>query len=76
MKSFDIKWISTALFIFGGTVVASRVTWMEFAFPCFVIAHCILLFDFYRTHKNRALMFSNIYFLLINTYATYNWFLG
>ena len=73
---FDIKWIATAFFIFGGTSCALKTPWMKYAFPCFVIAHMILLYDFHRTHKNKALMFQNYYFLLINITATYIWFLG
>lgn len=76
MKNFDIKWIATMLFIFGGTTVATKAPWIEYAFPCFVIAHMVLLFDFLRTHKNKALVFQNFYFLLVNIYATYIWFLG
>lgn len=73
---FDIKWIATALFVFGGTTVATKMPWIEYAFPCFVIAHAILLYDFYTTHKNKALMFQNLYFLVVNMIATYLWFTG
>lgn len=74
MKNFDIKWISTALFLFGGTSVALQVPWIKYAFPCFVIAHSIQLYDFYRTHKNKPLMLQNAYFFVINTIATIIWF--
>jgi hypothetical protein len=76
MKNFDIKWIATALFIFGGTTVAFKFPWIPYAFPCFFIAHAILLYDFMKSHKNKALVFQNFYFLIINIYATYNWFVG
>jgi hypothetical protein len=76
MKEFDIKWFATALFIFGGTTVALRMPWIQWAFPCFVIAHMVLLYDFHQTHKNTALMFQNLYFLVVNIIATYIWFVG
>jgi hypothetical protein len=71
---FDIKWIATFLFIFGGTTVATKMPWIFWAFPCFVVAHAILLYDFYFTHKNKALMFQNAYFLVVNIVATFLWF--
>jgi len=74
MKDFDIKWFATMFFIFGGTTVAFKLPWIKYAFPCFVMAHCILLYDFHRTHKNKPLMFQNLYFLVINLIATYIWF--
>ena len=37
-----------------------------FAFPGFVIAHAILLYDFYRTHKNKPLLLQNGYFFVVN----------
>lgn len=76
MRKFDKKWIATALFIFGGTACALKLTFIRFAFPCFVIAHGILLHDFLKTHKNKALIFQNLYFFIVNSIATYIWFLG
>jgi hypothetical protein len=76
MKKFDIKWIATALFIFGGTSCALKLPFIKFAFPCFVIAHGIHIYDFLRTHRNKALLFQNAYFFIINSIATYIWFLG
>lgn len=73
---FDIKWIATALFIFGGTSVATKMPWIKYAFPCFVIAHAILLYDFHKSHKNRPLMIQNMYFFVVNIIATYLWFKG
>ena len=70
MKKFDIKWIATALFIFGGTICALKLSFMKFAFPCFVVAHSIFLFDFITTHKNKPLIIQNTYFLIVNTIAT------
>ena len=70
---FDIKWIATALFIFGGTVVAMKLPIMKYAFPGFVIAHSIFLYDFITTHKNKALIFQNFYFFCMNTVACYVW---
>lgn len=76
MKNFDIKWISTTLFIFGGTSVALKLPWMKYAFPCFVIAHTLLIFNLYKYYRNPALIFQNIYFLIINLIATFVWFIG
>jgi hypothetical protein len=73
---FDIKWIATALFIFGGTTVALKMPWIQYAFPSFVVAHGILLYDFFKTHKNRPLIVQNIYFFIVNIIATFIWFLG
>ena len=73
---FDIKWISTVLFIFGGTTVALKMPWMKYSFPSFVIAHAILLYEFFRTHKNKPLIVQNIYFFIVNIIATFIWFLG
>jgi len=70
---FDIKWVATALFIFGGTSVALQAPWLKFSFPCFVIAHAILLYDFSKSHKNKPLIFQNGYFLIVNIIATYIW---
>jgi hypothetical protein len=76
MKKFDIKWIATILFIFGGTTVALKMPWIKFAFPCFVIAHGVLLYDFIKTHKNKPLIVQNTYFFIVNIIATFIWFLG
>jgi hypothetical protein len=76
MRSFDIKWISTMLFIFGGTSIALKLPWIKYAFPCFVIAHTILIFNLYKYYRNTALIFQNIYFLTVNTIATFLWFKG
>jgi len=73
LKTFDIKWIATALFIFGGTVVSIKAPIIAYAFPCFVGAHIILLYDFIRTHRNKALIFQNAYFLIMNMIASYIW---
>jgi hypothetical protein len=74
IKKLDIKWVSTILFIFGGTICALKLPIIKYAFPCFVIAHTILLYDFLKTHKNKALIFQNAYFFVINCLATYIWF--
>ena len=71
---FDIKWIATALFIFGGTTVALKMPWIKYAFPSFVLAHAILLYDFIKTHKNKPLIVQNIYFFIVNIIATIIWF--
>ena len=71
---FDIKWIATILFIFGGTSVAIDAPWIKYSFPCFVIAHLMLLYDFYMTHKNKPLMIQNMYFAIVNIIATFIWF--
>jgi hypothetical protein len=73
---FDIKWISFFFFVVGGTAVCFKLSWMHYVFPGFVIAHAVLIYDFYRTHKNKPLILQNIYFLVINIFATYNWFKG
>jgi hypothetical protein len=72
-KKFDIKWIATALFIFGGTVVAIKAPFIKYAFPCFVLGHAIFLYDFITTHKNKALIFQNAYFFCMNIFACYVW---
>jgi hypothetical protein len=74
MKKFDIKWIATMLFMFGGTSVAVQAPWMKFAFPAFVLAHSVLLYDFYTTHRNKPLMIQNLYFFIVNIVATILWF--
>lgn len=73
---FDIKWVSTSLFIFGGTIIALKMPFMKWGFPSFVLAHIILLYDFIKTHKNKPLIIQNTYFLIINSIATYIWFWG
>ena len=72
---FDLKWISMSLFIFGGTISALKLSFMKYAFPCFVVGHIIVLYDFISTHKNKPLIIQNIYFLIINSIATYIWFM-
>jgi len=73
MKHFDIKWISTTLFIFCGTLVALKLPNMEWAFPGFAIAHVILAHHFYKVYPNKPLLIQNIYFFLLNTAASYIW---
>jgi hypothetical protein len=74
-KKFDIKWIATALFIFGGTVVAMKAPIIKYAFPAFVLGHIIYLYDFIATHKNKALIFQNVYFFFMNIFACYVWWI-
>jgi hypothetical protein len=76
MKNFDIKWIAFALFVFGGTVVSLKLSFMRFAFPCFVVGHAIFVYDFWKSHKNMPLLLQNAYFLVVNLIATYIWFKG
>lgn len=73
MKHFDIKWISTILFIVCGTFVALKLPNMQYAFPGFVISHGVLIHHFYSIHPNKPLLFQNIYFFFLNTAASYIW---
>jgi hypothetical protein len=73
MKYFDIKWLSTTLFIFCGTLVALKLPYMQYAFPGFVIAHGVLAHHFYKVHPNKPLLIQNIYFFFLNTAASYVW---
>ena len=73
IKTFDMKWISTALFIFAGTSVALKASWISIAFPCFVIGHAILVYYFIIHHKSKPLILQNVYFLIMNIIATYIW---
>ena len=73
MKQFDLKWISTTLFVTCGTIVALRLPFMKYAFPGFVIAHAVLIEYFWKIHPNRPLLLQNIYFFFINIIATYMW---
>jgi len=73
MKYFDIKWISTSLFIVCGTIVALKLPIMKYAFPGFIVAHAILIHHFYKVHPNKPLLFQNIYFFILNTFASYIW---
>lgn len=73
MKYFDIKWISTTLFIFCGTLVALKLPYMQYAFPGFIVAHAILAHHFCRIHPNKPLLIQNIYFFFLNTAASYIW---
>jgi len=74
MKRFDIKWIAALLFIVGGTTIALKLPHIKYAFPCFVVAHGISIYDFYKTHKNIPLILQNAYFFVVNIIATYIWF--
>lgn len=73
MKYFDIRWVSTLLFITGGTTVALKLPFLKYAFPAFVIAHAILVHYFLRVHPNKPLLFQNIYFFFLNAIASYVW---
>jgi hypothetical protein len=73
IKQIDIKWVSSLLFIIAGTMVALRLPMMKIAFPMFVVAHGILVYDFHKTHKNKPLIIQNIYFFIVNIIATYIW---
>jgi hypothetical protein len=72
--NFDLKWISTILFIFGGTSVALQTPWIKYAFPGFVLAHAILTYYFAKLHFNKPLLVQNIYFFVVNIVATFVWF--
>lgn len=74
MKNFDIKWVSTILFILAGTSVALKMPWIQYCFPCFVLAHFIILYDQLKTEKNRPLIIQNAYFCVVNIIATLIWF--
>lgn len=74
MKKFDIKWISTILFVLAGSSVALKLPWIEYCFPCFVIAHGIIYYDQLKTERNRPLMIQNGYFFIVNIIATFIWF--
>lgn len=71
--TFDIKWLSTTLFIFSGTLVALKLPGMKYAFPGFVIAHGILFYEFYIVQHNTPLAIQNAYFFVINTIASFIW---
>lgn len=73
MKDFDIKWIATALFITSGTFISLRLSGMQYAFPVLVIAHCILVYEFYFKQFNKPLIIHNAYFAIVNAFATYIW---
>ena len=73
MNKFDIKWIATGLFVFAGTSVSLKAPWIGYTFPCFVAAHAILVYYFVKHHKSKPLIFQNVYFLLMNSIATYIW---
>ena len=75
MKTFDIKWISTALFILGGTGFALKLPFMRWGIPCFVLGHCILLYYFINHHKSKPLILQNMYFLVLNLIGIYVWFI-
>jgi hypothetical protein len=74
MKNFDIKWVSTILFILAGTSVALKMPWIQYCFPCFAAAHAIIYYDQLKTEKNKPLMIQNGYFLIVNIIATFIWF--
>lgn len=73
MKDFDIKWISTALFIISGTFISLRLPGMQYAFPVLAIAHSILVYEFYFKQFNKPLLIHNLYFAIVNAFATYIW---
>lgn len=73
MNKFDIKWLSTTLFIIGGTLVAIKSPYMKYAFPGFVMAHAILLYYFIIHHNSKPLILQNIYFFFLNIVASYIW---
>lgn len=75
MKNFDIKWVSMALFIFGGTVFALKLPFMKWGVPCFAIGHAINLYYFTTHHKSKPLILQNLYFLLLNIFGIYTWFI-
>lgn len=73
MKHFDIKWLSTCLLIICGTMIALKLPYMQYAFLGFVIAHGILTYYFYIIHPNKPLLIQNVYFLFLNSTASYVW---
>ena len=75
MKKFDIKWVSMALFMFGGTVFALKLPFMKWGVPCFMVAHGINLYYFIVHHKSKPLILQNLYFLLLNAFGIYTWFI-
>lgn len=74
MIKFDIKWVSMALFIFGGTCFALKLPFMKWGIPCFVVGHAILLYYFITHHYNKPLIIQNLYFFLLNLYGLFVWF--
>jgi len=73
VRDFDIKWIATALFITSGTFISLRLPGMQYAFPVLVIAHSILVYEFYFKQFNKPLVIHNAYFAIVNAFATYIW---
>jgi hypothetical protein len=69
----DMKWISTAIFVLGGTLVALKLPIMQYAFPFFVVGHSILLYEFGILQHNKPLIIQNAYFMVVNSIATYIW---
>ena len=72
--NFDIKWISSTIFIIAGTSMALKTPWLKWSFPAFVVGHTILTYEFYHRHKNIPLLIQNSYFAMVNIIATYIWF--
>lgn len=68
------KWISTALFIFSGAVLAFNVPFSKWGFVTFLIAHLLLVVVFSK-EKDYPMLMQNGFFIIVDVIGIYRWFI-
>lgn len=68
------KWVSTALFMFSGGVLAANIEISRWGFVTFFLAHILLVVVFLKV-KDYAMMLQNGFFIFIDLLGIFRWFI-
>lgn len=69
-----LKWFGTFCFIAAATLLSSNIDISKYGFIIFLIGHITFIYVFH-TQKDKAMLFQNSFFILLDLLGIYRWFI-
>jgi len=69
------KWIGTVSFLLAAVLLSSNIEESRYGFIVFLLGHITLSYYFAFKNKDLPMFVQNFFFIFVDTFGVYRWFL-
>ena len=70
-----MKWLGTISFLLAAVLLSSNIEISRYGFFVFLFGHVLLSYYFWFKVKDHALFVQNAFFILVDFWGIYRWFI-
>lgn len=69
------KWVGTVFFILSALLITTNFEYSKYGMLTFLVGHVIFVYVFLK-HKDWAMFWQNFFFIFIDAWGVYRWFIA